>query len=208
MQDSHVLIEVSAFSGLAGAILTQLITTLNNYLGDKRKEQLELRASYRTKKIEIGENFYYVQGEIMAVIKKNIAFWHDWNDGRSQASLEALNKEVSKFTAYMEKLYTENWKYNLIGLYFPVSLTGTEVMESNATSQKYRLSVLDIATAIKSAGPEERGQLYEQYALVIFDMCSHYERLYDRMEQDRMTVKTELLHDFSVSDIAVSKKNS
>jgi Mor family transcriptional regulator len=201
MQDQHILIVVSAFSGLAGALLTQLITTFNGYLVDKRKARLEVSASYRNKRIEIGENFYFVHGEIMSVIKKNITFWQNWNNGRSAASLEALSKEVSQFTAYMEKLYAENWKYNLISLYFPITFAATEVIESNAISKKYQLSVLDVTAAIKNATPDDQDALYKKYALIIFDMCSHYERLYDKMEQDRAIVKAELLADFSASDV-------
>lgn len=133
----------------------------------------------------------------MAVIRKNIDFWQNWNNGHSEASLEALGKEVSKFTAYMEKLYAENWKHNLIGLYFPITFTAEQVMESNAISKKYRLSILDLTAAIQRAAQEDQEPLYQAYALVIFDMCSHYEHLYEKMERDRAIVKTALLGDFS-----------
>jgi len=39
MQDSHILLEVSAFSGLAGALLTQLINSLNRILQTSGKKQ-------------------------------------------------------------------------------------------------------------------------------------------------------------------------
>ncbi|MES2111908.1 MAG: hypothetical protein V4577_24340 [Bacteroidota bacterium] len=197
MQTPQILLAVSAFSGLAGALLTQLITVLNNYLTDKRKERLERSASYRNKRGEIGENFYYMHGEVMAVIRKNISIWQNWNKTRSQASLDALNKEVVKFTSHLEKLYAENWKHNLVGLYFPVSFTAGEMMQANDISQKYRLSVLDMTAAIKGAAPEDRDALFEKYALIIFDMCAHYETVYKKMEQDRGIVKDELLADFS-----------
>jgi len=133
----------------------------------------------------------------MSVIRKNIAVWQNWHHNRSRESLDALGIEVKKFTLYLEKLYEDNWKYNLTSLYFPVSFITAEVIESNDISQKYRLAVLDIAAAIKVADAGERETLYEKYALVIFDMCAHYEGLYQKMERDRGIVKGELLRDYS-----------
>jgi hypothetical protein len=55
--DNSTLIAVSAFSGLAGAIITQALTGLFAYIGDKRKADIELKSQYRTKKVEIAENY-------------------------------------------------------------------------------------------------------------------------------------------------------
>ena len=135
----------------------------------------------------------------MTVIRKNITVWQSRNCARSQASMEALNKEVATFTAYLEKLYAENWKYNLVSLYFPVKFTAAAVMESNKISQKYRLAILDVTAEIQEASREQQESLYQKYALLIFDMCGHYEAVYSKMEQDRIIVKDELLRDFSIA---------
>lgn len=196
MQNAQTLLEVSAFSGLAGALLTQLITALNGYFADKRKDHAEQRTAYRNKRIEIGENFYFMQGEVMTIIRKNITVWQNRNHSRSKASMQALIAEVAKFTAYLEKLYAENWKYNLVSLYFPVTFSAAGMTQSNEQSQKYRLAVLDLSSQINDATSAEVESLRRNYAQVVFDMCAHYERLYEQMDRDRAIVKEELLRDF------------
>lgn len=198
MADNTTLIEVSAFSGLLGALLTQMMTGIFAYFNDKRKYNHEVRNLYRVKKTEIGENFYYMTGEIMAVIKKNIGYWTNWNDSRSEASLEFLNKEMVKLNTYMDKLKTENWKFNLINLYFKVSMSNSEVIESNAKSQQLYLEVKDITDKIRKAPAKDQEALYQQYAVAVFYMCSQYEDLYSKMEHDANMVREEILQDFSI----------
>jgi hypothetical protein len=198
MADNTTLIEVSAFSGLAGALLTQMMTGIFAYFNDKRKYNHEVKNLYRIKKMEIGENFYYMTGEIMAVIKKNIGYWKNWNNSRSEASLKFLNNEMVKLNTYMDKLKAENWKFNLINLYFRVSMSNSEVIESNARSQQLYLKVKDIMDKIRKTSSTDQDALYQQYALAIFDMCSQYEDLYSKMEHDANMVREEILQDFSV----------
>ncbi|WP_419699078.1 hypothetical protein [Mucilaginibacter sp. NFX135] len=198
MADNTTLIEVSAFSGLAGALLTQMMTGIFAYFNDKRKYNHEVKNLYRIKKTEIGENFYYMTGEIMAVIKKNIGYWKNWNNSRSKGSLDFLNREMIKLNAYMDKLKAENWKFNLINLYFNVSMSNSEVIESNIRSQQLYLKVKDIMDKIRKARDSDRDALYQEYALAVFDMCTQYEDLYIKMEHDANMVKKEMLQDFSV----------
>jgi hypothetical protein len=188
-----LLIQVSAFSGLIGALLTQALTGLFSYYGDKRKSYLELRNTYRNKQVEIAENFYFVSGEKMAIVKKNIDFWKNWNNSRSEASLDFLNKEMKKLATSMEKLDAENWKYNLVSLYFEVSLTNERVIASNNRSKELYLRVLDLTDAIKHALDESKGDLYELYDEAINEMCRHYEEVYAKMKDDMLAVKTGLL---------------
>jgi hypothetical protein len=197
MTDNTTLIQVSAFSGLAGAFLTQLITVGNNYLTDKRKQLNEVGNQYRDKKVEIGENFYYITGEKLASIRKNINYWKNWNNSRTEASLEFLYKETFRFNAYMEKLNADNWKFNLISLYFNVSFTNNEVAKSNARSHQLYISYLDLAERIRKSEGDEKEKLYQRYAIVVFDMCSHYEMIYTKLENDMDIIKNQLLFEFS-----------
>ena len=198
MTDNTTLIEVSAFSGLVGALITQMMTGIFAYFNDKRKYNHEVKNLYRIKKTEIGENFYYMTGEMMAVIKKNIGYWKNWNNSRSKASLDFLNKEMMKLNTYMDKLKAENWKFNLINLYFRVSMSNNEIIESNARSQQLYLKVKDIMDKIRKAGEADQETLYQEYALAVFEMCAQYEDLYSQMELDANLVKEEILHDFSI----------
>jgi len=198
MTDQLILVEVSAFSGLAGALLTQALTGLFSYLGDKRKTHTELKTSFRNKQVDIAENFYYVTGEKMAIVKKNIGYWRNWNNSRSGASLEFLNKEMVKLNAYLEKLDMENWKCNLVSLYFNVMLTNDSLIASNDQSKALYLKVLDITEALKHALPESKSDLYGLYDNAISDMCNHYEQVYARMAEDMLVVKTGLLRQMQV----------
>jgi hypothetical protein len=155
MPDNNTLIIVSAFSGLAGALITQAISGLLTYLGDKRKHRIEVENQYRSKKIEIGESFYYMNGERMDMIKKNIAFWRNRTRITSESSIAFLNKERDKLSAYINKLNAENWKYNLINLYFNVSLSHNDIIALNAKAQTCFLKILDIAEQLKKATAED-----------------------------------------------------
>jgi len=204
MEANLTLIGVSALSGMTGAILAQIVAAVNNYFTDKRKHAFELDNQYRTKKIEIGENYYYMNGEMMDVIRKNIEFWKNFNTSRGEASLESLKREVKQFTAHLDKLNAENLKYNLITLYFNVSFTPNEMQTVNAQSRKLDLAILDLAGQLKNAVPEEKEALLGKYALAVFDMCSHYEAVYAKLEQDKNIIRDELLKDFGAKQKKLS----
>ncbi len=199
MADNLILLEVSAFSGLAGALFTQVISAVNTYFIDRRKQTAEVRSQHRAKKIEIGESFYYITGEKMACINKNIRYWKNWNNSRSEASLDFLNKETSQFNSYMEQLNADNWKYNLISLYFNVSFTNDEVVKSNARSHQLYLLYLDLAEKIRMSEDDiKTEELHQRFAVTVYEMCSHYEEIYARLKHDSETVKTQLLNEFAV----------
>ena len=187
---------IIAFSGLAGALLAQLISVVSAYLLEKRRYGQGIRNLYREKKLECGENFYFMNGERMDLIKKNTQYWKNWTVSRSQASRDHLNREMNKLIGYIEKINSENWKYNLINLYFEVSLNNERIHELNAQSHLKYLRVLDISEQIKKSQPADRPELEQQYALAIFDMCSHYEAIYEMLEQDMQTVKSAMLQEF------------
>jgi hypothetical protein len=193
MTDQLTLVEISAFSGLAGALLTQALTGLFSFLSDKRKSNAELKTTFRNRQIEIAESFYFVTGEKMAIVKKNIDYWQNWNNSRSEASLDFLNKEMAKLNAYMEKLDGENWKYNLISLYFNVSLTNDVLIVSNDKSKAFYLKVLDLTEALKHSLPESKSDLYKLYDETVSHMCSHYEDVYAKMTSDMAIVRAGLI---------------
>jgi hypothetical protein len=195
-ESSSILLQVSAFSGLIGALLTQGLTGLLSYVGDKRKSSTELRNTYRNKQVDIAENFYFVTGEKMAIVKKNIGYWENYNDSRSEKSLEFLNQEMTKLNAYIDKLDAENWKYNLAGLYFDVSFTNEKIIATNAQSKEMYLKVLDITDQIKHSLPNEKGDLFKLQSESISEMLKHYDEVYKHMASDMIKVKAELLKEF------------
>ena len=198
MEDNSTLLQVSAYSGLIGALLTQALIGLFSYVSDKRKSDTELKKTYRNKQVDIAENFYYVTGEKMAIVKKNIGYWKNYNNSRSEKSLDFLNKEIMKLNAYMQKLDAENWKYNLISLYFDVSLTNDLMIASNLKSKELYLRVLDLTDEIKHALEESKGDLYQLYTQTITEMCKHYEEIYAKMANDMNVVKSGLLTEFGL----------
>lgn len=198
MQESS-LIALSAFSGLAGAILTQALTGLFAYFGDKRKSKIELNKQYRDKQIEVAEQFYFVTGETLTRLRKSIEHWKERNKARSETSIGFFNKEIKMLDAYMDKLNTDNWKHNLIDLYFNVTLSHSELIEANAKSHAIFLNLLDIADKFKKAKEADKDELLGQYHIGIFDLCSQYDDIYKMLESDMQTVKTALLKSFEIT---------
>ncbi|WP_345954253.1 hypothetical protein [Mucilaginibacter sp. PAMB04168] len=202
MAANNMLIEVSAYAGFAGALLTQIINATIIYFTDKRKYRTEVKNLYRDKKIDIGENFYYLSGESMTMLKKSITFWKNRSNAQSEMSLAFLNKERKKIEEQTLKLNSENWRYNLISLYFNVSLSFSDVQEYNAKAQSCFLKILDLADRLNKAGEEEKDLLCGVYAVHVFDLCSLYEDMYKRIEKDTNVVRDELREEF----VALPKK--
>ena len=196
MEANSTLLQISAFSGLIGALLTQGLTGLFSYMGDKRKANTELKNAYRNKQVDIAENFYFVTGEKMAIVKKNIDYWKNYNNSRSDKSLDFLNQEIVKLNAYMGKLDAENWRYNLVSLYFDVTLTNDQVIASNMKSKEQYLKVLDLREGIRHALDVEKSDLYDLYDEAIKEMCRHYESIYAKMYNDMAVVKDGLSKGF------------
>ncbi len=199
MYNNPTVIALTVFSGLAGAILTQIITAANGYFTDKRKQTLELKNQYRAKMVEIGESFYYITGEKMASIKKNIGYWKSNNPFRTPETIEYLKKETLRFNTYMEKLDEENWKYNLIGLYFKVEYATEDVHKDNDRSKQLFLSYLDLGNVIIRASEEVDELIYQRFASTMLEMCAHYEMIYSKLEKDKNAVKSQLLHRFDAN---------
>lgn len=198
MKEHQILVWVAAFSGLAGALLSQLMTGLFSYINDRRKQKNELSNQYRNKKSEIGENFYFMNGELMTMINKNIVYWKSRHNQRGESSLNFLNKEMGKLDEYQVKLHTENWKYNLISIYFDVPFNFREMLEANSRSHQFYLKILDLSDQIKKTAGQVQEQeiLFQQYNILIFDFCSHLENIYSRMEDNMVAVKAALLSDY------------
>ena len=200
MPENNTIIAVSAFSGLAGAILAQSISGLVTFFSDRRKQSNEVRTFYRNKKMEIGENFYYVTSEKVSIIKTHILYWKKREFIDSESSLAFLNQEMKKLGRHLERLNADSWKYNLINMYYDVHLNHNTIIESNAVSQGYYLRFLDTIDAFKNAHDAEgMGDLQARYATILFDMCAHYESLCGQMEGDMERVKSELTREFAVS---------
>jgi uncharacterized membrane protein len=190
--DNSIMIQLSAFSGLLGALLTQALTGTFQYFSDRRKVHNELRGTFRNKQVEIAENFYYVTGEKMAVIRKNIDYWRNCNTSRSNDSISFLNREMKKMNTYMEKLDAENWKCNLVGLYFSISLTNDKIIKSNDKSKELFLRVLDLADTFKHSLEESKHDVFKIYCDAVNEMCTHYETVCSTMAADMATVKVAL----------------
>ena len=179
-------------------MLTQLMTGLFSYVNDRRKQRTAVRNLLREKKIEIGENFYFMSGELMSMIRKNIAYWQNRQDYRSEASLGFLKLEMDRLDAYQSKLQTENWKYNLVGIYYTIPYPFGEMLEDNKRSHELYLKVLDYSEVIRKALPQEREDMVGDYQAVLAELCVHYEQIFQRMGANMEAVSTALRTDFSV----------
>jgi hypothetical protein len=199
MADNATLIEVSAFSGLAGAIITQALTGLFAYVGDKRKASIELKAQYRNKKVEIAENYYYVTGETMSILKKSIQLWRGRSIQRSDASYKSMSENLKEADVQLKQMNVDNWKHNLIGLYFNVSLSYNDLIAANNKSHELYLKVLDIEDKVRTASNDEDKERYiGQFSVAIFDLCNQYDAVYNILANDMGKVKFELLSSFTL----------
>ncbi|PTQ95501.1 hypothetical protein C8P68_1056 [Mucilaginibacter yixingensis] len=196
--ESNQIAWLTSLAGLAGALLTQLMTGLFSYVNDRRKQQLDLQKDYRNKRTEIGENFYFMNGELMAMIKKNIAYWHTRLDYRSDAALNFLRQEMDRLDAYQTKLHNENWKYNLIGIYFDTPYDFGEMLEDNKRSHELYLKVLDQSDIIRRTLPQERDDLYPEYQAALKRLCEHYQLIYEKMGTNMKAVKSALVAGFEL----------
>jgi hypothetical protein len=196
METNNSIIWLSALSGLSGALLTQLMTGLFGYMSDRRKQKTELASQYRGKRTEIGENFYFMHGELMAMIKKNVAYWKNSEDFRSDATRLFLKQEMDRLDKLQIKLQTENWKYNLVGIYYDIPYTFPEMLDDNRVSHELYLSVLDHSENIRKTLPQERVELYPAFEHNVTQLIAHYENVYMRMEQNMNAVKKQLLQHF------------
>jgi len=200
MAENTTLI-VSAFSGLAGALISQMLTGLFAYLGDKRKADIDLKKSYRSKQVEIAESYYYVTGETMSILKKSVQLWKGRSIPRSGSSYRSMTESLKEADTRLKKMNIDNWKHNLIGLYFNVSLSYDELIAANNKSHELYLNVLDLADKIKSAEDDESRERYTgQYSIGIFDLCSQYDAVYNILAGDMAKVKSELLRSFGSGD--------
>jgi hypothetical protein len=78
---------------------------------------------------------------------------------------------MKKLDTRLEQLNTENWKPNLVGLYFKVSLSLNEILEVNTQTHALYLKTLDISNQLTRANKEEQELLLGQYNLAVFDLC-------------------------------------
>jgi len=198
MADNATLISVSAFSGLAGALLTQTLSGLFTYFGDKRKYRNEAGSQYRAKKAEIAENFYFVTGETMAILKKTVTLRKKWSLAQSAASLQNISRETKKLDDQLQKLNTENWKQNLVGLYFDVALSYNELIAANTRSHLLYLELLDLGEKLGQVTADQAETLYGAYNMAVYELCAQYDAIYDLLEKDMQQIKAELAGSFRV----------
>ncbi|MGN6394738.1 MAG: hypothetical protein ACTHMI_04200 [Mucilaginibacter sp.] len=205
---NQTLLVLTAFAGLAGALLTQLLTGLFTYFSDQRKAKLERGNLYRSKQAEVAEQFYFMTGETMGVLRKSVEYWKDKNRQRSEAGVAFFNREMKQLDAYLEKLQAENWKQNLVSLYFDVNLSYDRVIAANTRLHTLYLDLLDTAEQIRKAGGEEKERLLGRYHLGLFDLCAQYDDIYNLLAKDMASVKAALLKSYNLSGRSRGTKDS
>lgn len=199
MADHISFIEINA-SGLAGAVLTQALTGLFAYHGDKRKENSALKMTYRNKQIEIAENFYFVTGETMTMVRKNIEYWQNRSKPRSEASISFLKDEMKKLDDYMGNVRATSWKHSLTGLYFNISLSYGKLIAANSRCHAMHLRLTDLAEQFRECiDAEVKNRMLSTYFTAVYDLCREYENIYSLLEKDMDKVKNELQHIFKIA---------
>jgi len=183
------LIAVSAFSGLGGALLTQLLAGIFSAVNDKRKFRREQQAAFFNRKRDVGETYFYATLEMLGVLKKSVAFWKNRNESRSQTSLAYLSDGMKRAAEQMSALKNDTLKYNLAGLYFDLPVPETDISRLNERSHELFLQIIDLAEQIKNADSKALDLLYGRYNETIFKLCNHYEHVYQLVETNMHAVK-------------------
>lgn len=173
------------------------MTGLFAYINYRRKQKTELENQYRAKKLEIGENFYFINGELMTMMRKNIDYWNNLHNDRSEQTLNFMRREMEKLDVYQAQLHAENWKYNLIAIYYDVPFTAEEIQQANRRSHELYLRIVDLSNKIRVTIPQEQEDLYQVYSQTVFDLCAHYEHTYTRMQDNMTAIKGQLIGEFS-----------
>jgi hypothetical protein len=86
----------------------------------------------------------------------------------------------------------DNWRHNLISLYFNVSLSHEELIASNTKLHELYLKILDIADRIAQSEDNERDELCGLYNLGVFDLCRQYDQIYDLLASDMQLIREAL----------------
>jgi hypothetical protein len=136
----------------------------------------------------------------MSILKKSIQLWKGRNIARSEASYKSMSAGLKEADVQLKKMNIDNWKHNLIGLYFNVSLAYDDLVAANNRSHELYLKVLDIEAKIRTADNDnetDKELFIGQFSVAIFDLCSQYDAVYNILAKDMDKVKAELLTSFT-----------
>ncbi|RFZ92858.1 hypothetical protein D0C36_15820 [Mucilaginibacter conchicola] len=194
--DKNMLVTLTALAGLAGALLSQLMIGFFAYINDNRKKKDELEKEYRNKKAEIGENFCFINAELMTMMRKNIDYWENLGDDRSGQTLAYMRREMERLDNYQAQLKSGNWKYNLINIYFDLPFDIDAIQQANRRSHQLYIRVIDLSDKLRTAEAEAREMLYPAYNMAVFELCGHYETVYKHMQENMTAVRGQLLATF------------
>ncbi|SDH20868.1 hypothetical protein [Mucilaginibacter gossypii] len=110
-----------------------------------------------------------------------------------------MTEGLAEADARLKQMNVANWRHNLIGLYFDVTLSYDELIAANNKSHELYLKILDIGSKLRAADSEEDSDRYlGQYSVGIFDLCNQYDKIYDILASDMHKVKTALHQSFQV----------
>lgn len=194
--NKDLLLALSALSGLAAALITQMMTGLFAHLNERRKRRNDLHDAYRAKKLDIGENYFFINGEMMDLVRKTISYWCNLRNEHDPATLSLMKKEMNRMENYQAKLFADNWRYNLVEIYFQIPFKSEHIRLANSRSRQLFIEVTDIANKIRLTEPGQSQILYQSYNVAILGLCAHYEELYIQIENNMTAVKKQLLAEF------------
>jgi hypothetical protein len=189
---SNMVAIISASAAIVAVVLTQIITAINNYHSDKRKETAENKRLALTKKIEIGENFYHVFREsLLNNIRQQKLFELEVSIS-SKTSEDYLKEMHSQIQQSAQKLITDTSRYNLTEIYYDIE-SSSEVSANDVNTIVQLLTErIELVHAYELAAESEKEKIALQFKEKNEELTKHFKSVALRVQRDLTVVKSEL----------------
>jgi len=183
---------ISASSAIAGVVVTQIITAINNRKSDKRKYQFEATKAYLSRKIEVGEQFYYVTGENLT-LKHALIHYVKTADLKSPKAYEFISERYNQLYTDFEKVTEKNSLANLVNLYFDVKINFELALEAEKKLKNLFVNIHELNAEISvNTDPELTDVLIQKRTDEIEAYCAFADKQMELAKIDMKTVRREI----------------
>jgi hypothetical protein len=191
-ESTNMVAIISASAAILAVVLTQLITAVNNYYSDKRKEVSENRRQRLLKKIDIGENFYHVFRESLLNIIRAQKLFELGISITSKTSEAYLNEMNLQILASANKLIADTSKYNLTEIYYDIE-SSSEVSAKDVNVLVHLITErIELLNAFNSAMDADKEKIAFQFKEKTEEIIDYYKTVAIRVQNDMVLVKNEL----------------
>jgi len=193
MPDSQSTVAIiSASAAIAGVVLTQIITAVNNFFSDRRKEAAEKRKLFLGKKIEIGENFYHTFRESLLNNHRLQKLFASGGSINSKESEEYVANIQAQIKSSSEKLIADTSKYNLTEIYFDIESSSEVTARDINILFDLIIKRLELKADYDNSTDGEKKGIVMDFNETNSKLIDQFKAVAIRIEKDLALVKTEL----------------